>query len=73
MQALTLVDEIATSGELENHHLLHAVRADLQRRLGLQENAVASYRRALALVSNEQERRFLQRRLDSLQSVRNAS
>jgi RNA polymerase sigma-70 factor (ECF subfamily) len=66
-QALILVDEIATSGELENHHLLYAVRADLQRRLGLQENAVASYRRALALVSNEQERHFLQRRLDSLQ------
>ncbi len=68
-QGLILVDEIAASGELENHHLLHAVRADLQRRLGLQENAVAGYRRALALVSNEQERRFLQRRLDSLQNV----
>jgi RNA polymerase sigma-70 factor, ECF subfamily len=61
--ALALVDEIAARGELEDYHLLHAARADLLRRLGSFEDAAKSYRRALDLVQNESERRFLERRL----------
>jgi RNA polymerase sigma-70 factor, ECF subfamily len=59
--ALALVDGLAT--ELDGYHLLHAARADLLRRLGSRAEAATSYRRALALVTNEAERRFLERRL----------
>ena len=59
---LALVNEIA-SGELEGYHLLHATRADLLRRMGAKAEAAESYRRALDLVTNESERRFLERRL----------
>ncbi len=45
------------------YHLLHAARADLLRRLGSAEEAAKSYARALALVTNDSERRFLERRL----------
>jgi RNA polymerase sigma-70 factor (ECF subfamily) len=62
-RALELVDEIAAGGELENYHLLHATRADLLRRLGATAEATESYKRALELVTNESERRFLERRL----------
>lgn len=48
------------------HHLLHATRADLLRRLGSRGDAAKSYTRALALVSNQSERRFLERRLREL-------
>jgi RNA polymerase sigma-70 factor (ECF subfamily) len=58
---LALIDTLAT--ELDEYHLLHAARADLLRRLGSGREAAESYRRALALVTNESERRFLQRRL----------
>ncbi len=51
------------SSDLDKYHLLHAARADLLRRLGSQHEAAESYRRALALVSNDSERRFLERRL----------
>jgi RNA polymerase sigma-70 factor (ECF subfamily) len=61
--ALALVDELAAGGELDRYHLLHSARADLLRRLGDREEAAKSYVRALALVSNETERRFLERRL----------
>ncbi|MGA3043893.1 MAG: RNA polymerase subunit sigma-24, partial [Bryobacteraceae bacterium] len=44
-------------------HLLPAARADLLRRLGDTAEAARSYRRALELVSNDSERRFLERRL----------
>ena len=61
--ALALVDGLAAGGELERYHLLHAARADLLRRLGSLKEAAASYAQALALVTNDAERRFLERRL----------
>jgi RNA polymerase sigma-70 factor (ECF subfamily) len=61
--ALTLLDGLAAAGELDRYHLLHAARADLLRRLGRASDAAVSYARALALVTNEAERRFLERRL----------
>jgi RNA polymerase sigma-70 factor (ECF subfamily) len=61
LPALAIIDELA--GELEQYHLLHSARADLLRRAGSFEEAAKSYERALALVTNESERRFLERRL----------
>ena len=68
---LTLIDELAATGELDEYHLLHAARADLLRRLGSTAAAAESYERALALVTNESERRFLNRRLAEVQAVVN--
>lgn len=65
--ALALIDRLASTGELDHYHLLHAARADLFRRLGSSAEAAACYQRALALVSNESERRFVERRLRELQ------
>ncbi|MBZ5673303.1 MAG: RNA polymerase sigma factor [Acidobacteriia bacterium] len=65
-QGLALIDALAAAGDLDNYHLLHAARADLLRRMGSPEEAAKSYKRALALVSNEGERRFLERRLREL-------
>jgi RNA polymerase sigma-70 factor (ECF subfamily) len=65
--ALALVDALAAAGELDRYHLLHAARADLLRRLGASAEAVSSYERALALVTNDAERRFLERRLREVQ------
>jgi RNA polymerase sigma-70 factor, ECF subfamily len=61
--ALVIVDALAAAGHLDNYHLLHATRADLLRRIGSPEEAAKSYKRALALATNESERRFLERRL----------
>ena len=49
--------------DLEEYHLMHAARADLLRRMGAAAEAAESYRRALQLVTNESERRYLERRL----------
>lgn len=65
---LALHDILAETGGLEDYHLMHAVRADLLRRLGSLGEAAASYKRALALVTNESERRFLQRRLQEVET-----
>jgi RNA polymerase sigma-70 factor (ECF subfamily) len=60
---LEIIDGLEARTELNNFHLLHAARADLLRRLGSREEAAKSYRRALALVTNDSERRYLERRL----------
>ena len=66
-RALGLIDDIAGTGELDDYHLLHAARADLLRRLGSSEEAAKSYARALELVTNDSERRYLERRLREVQ------
>ena len=65
--ALALIDALAATGDLDSYHLLHAARADLLRRLGSSNEAAKSYARALALVTNDSERRFLERRLREVQ------
>ena len=60
---LALIDALLDRGELVDYHPAHAVRADLNRRLGRVDEAAASYRRALKLARQEPERRFLEKRL----------
>jgi RNA polymerase sigma-70 factor (ECF subfamily) len=60
---LALLEGLARGGELEDEHLFHAARADLFRRAGQGSEAREAYARAAALVKNERERRFLERRL----------
>ncbi len=63
---LQLLDEILAEGDLAHYHLAHAARADLCRQLGKTAGAKASYQRALELVKQEPERRFLESRLREL-------
>jgi RNA polymerase sigma-70 factor (ECF subfamily) len=60
---LAIIDQLAANGDLENYHIFHAARAELLRRSGVHEEAAKSYLRALELVTNDSERRYLQRRL----------
>jgi len=65
-EGLRRVDALVASGELTGYHLLPAARADLLRRMGRRREAARAYDEALALVSNDAERRYLRRRRDSL-------
>ena len=62
-RGLALVNELDQRGELDGYHLLPVAQAELLRRLGRHPEAAEAYRRALALVSNEAERRHLEKRL----------
>jgi RNA polymerase sigma-70 factor (ECF subfamily) len=63
-QGLELIDALA--GPLDRYHLLHSARADLLRRLGRNEEAAAAYARAVELAPEGADRRYLERRLASL-------
>lgn len=55
--ALAIVDDL----DLDGYHLLHAVRADLLRRLGRDAEAAQAYDAAIARAGNLEEREFLRR------------
>jgi RNA polymerase sigma-70 factor (ECF subfamily) len=60
---LQIVAALEASGALDGYHLLPATRADLLRRLERNAEAAVAYREALALVTSDAERRYLELRL----------
>ncbi len=68
-EGLRLLASLDRRGELSTYHLLPAARAELLVRIGRPAEAAAAYRRALDLVTNEPERRFLERRLAQAESA----
>jgi RNA polymerase sigma-70 factor, ECF subfamily len=62
-RGLRLMEQLEADGELASYYLLPAAKADVLRRLGRREDAAAAYEQALALVTQEAERRYLERRL----------
>jgi RNA polymerase sigma-70 factor (ECF subfamily) len=67
---LAMIDSLSDSDDLENYHLLHAARADLLRRMGLHAEAAKNYERALELVTNDSERRYLEKRLRQVRQAK---
>jgi len=64
---LALIDAILARGDLTDYNHAHSARGELLRRLKRLGEASAAYKRALQLVTQDAERRFLERRLESLQ------
>ena len=67
---LRLIDDLLARGELGNYALVHSARAELCRRLGWTAQAIDAYRSALALINQDPQRRFIERRLDELSAGR---
>jgi predicted RNA polymerase sigma factor len=62
--ALTIVDGLVASGDLEQYHLLSAVRGDLLAKLGRLSEARCEFERAASLTRNERERQLMKARAD---------
>jgi RNA polymerase sigma-70 factor (ECF subfamily) len=65
---LAVLDRLSGEPALVDHHLYHAARADLLRQIGRSPEAGRAYRRAIYTCQTATERRFLERRLGSLES-----
>jgi RNA polymerase sigma-70 factor (ECF subfamily) len=64
---LQILDQLVTAAALDRYHLLHAARAHFLAQLGRSDEAAHEYTVALAVVTNDAERAFLQRRLREVQ------
>jgi len=65
---IALIEALFNSNVLTQYYLAHAAHADFSVKLGLTSQARSSYLKALELVQQEPERRFLEGRLASLDS-----
>jgi RNA polymerase sigma-70 factor (ECF subfamily) len=63
---LALVEDLLARDQLADYYLAHSVKADFCRRLGRVAEARRAYERALAMVQQGPERRFLEKRLREL-------
>jgi len=61
-EALHLIDALA----LDHYYLVHAIRAELLRRLGRTSEAAAAYESAIARSENAMERAFLRQRCETM-------
>jgi len=57
--ALALIDELIAAPRLASYHYVPAIRADLLRQLGRDDEALLESKRAMELTRNESERQFL--------------
>src|SRR5690606_20811222 len=66
---LELVEGLLAEGELDDYLPIHAARADLCRRLARPEDALTSYRRALALARQQPEQRYFRKKIAELDGL----
>jgi RNA polymerase sigma-70 factor, ECF subfamily len=63
---LATLDSFVADGSLDGFDRTHAARADLLRRAGRNDEAIAAYRAAITVARHSRERAFLERRLAHL-------
>ena len=66
LAGLNIIDAILERGDLTDYQFAHSARAELCRRLGKNDEAKYSFERALTLVQQEPEKRFLEKKLQAL-------
>lgn len=66
---LVLIDQLFERGELKDYPLAWSTHAELLRRCGEHERALASYRKALTLSQQEPARRFIEEQIDGLRKT----
>jgi RNA polymerase sigma-70 factor (ECF subfamily) len=68
-RGLELIDEIETTGVLDNYYVFYAAKADLLRRMGQLHQAELAYSRALKLTGNRVAEKYLRRRIDEVRQA----
>jgi RNA polymerase sigma factor (sigma-70 family) len=63
------IEQMRHRAQLESYHLLYAVLGELEAQVGNAAGAAAHFRRALNLADIESERRFLQDRINSCETI----
>ncbi len=61
--ALDLIDQLMGNKKFNSAHTIYAVQADFCKKLGLVDKAINAYQRAIELVYQEPEKRYLNKQL----------
>lgn len=63
---LIIIETLILNNKLSSYHIIYAAKADFLKRLGLIDEAINAYQRAIELVKQEPERRYLEKQLTSI-------
>lgn len=63
---LAIIKDLMKHDMLSSYHIIYAVQADFCKKLGLRDEAIKSYRRAIELVRQEPEERYLIKQLSDI-------
>ena len=64
--ALTIIDRLLKNDKLNSYHIIYAAQAEFYKKLGLIDKAVMAYQRAIDLVRQEPEERYLKKQLSEI-------
>jgi len=63
---LSIIKDLLKVESLNTYHFTYAAQADFSNRLGLKDEAIKAYQRAIKLVRQEPERRYLEKKLSEI-------
>ena len=63
---LILINNLLKEGKLESYHLIYSAQADFSKKLGLNDEAIKAYKKAIELTHQEPERRYLEGQLSEI-------
>ncbi len=63
---LSIINDLLKEDKLDSYHLIYSAQADFSKRLGLKDEAIKAYKRAIELAHQESERRYLQNQLSQI-------
>lgn len=63
---LSIIDNLLKEGKLGSYHLIYSAKADFSKRLGRTNDAIKAYEKAIELVKQEPERRYLKKQLSEI-------
>jgi len=63
---LAIIDRLLAIKKLNSYHVIYAVQADFCKKLGLIDKAVNAYQRAIELVRQAPEERYLKKQLSEI-------
>ena len=63
---LAIIERLLKNDQLKSYHILYAAQADLSKKLGLIDEAIKAYQRAIELVRQEPEERYLKKQLSDI-------
>lgn len=63
---LSIINNLLSENKLESYHLIHSARAKFSKEVGLKDEAIKSYQKAIELARQEPESRYLKNQLSKI-------
>ena len=64
--ALAIIERLKENEKLASYHIIYSAQAEFSKKLGLKDEAINAYQRAIELARQEPEKRYLKQQLSKI-------